>query len=256
MTIESNIRHQPIGEKQQPCIVVSQPMFFPWYGLLEQINLSDTFVFYDDVQFSKGSFSNRVQMKTANGIRWLTVPLKDLHLGQLINEVSINNKKNWQRSLKDSLQQSYSKSPFKNDMLSLVEQVFSCELDTLSSLSIATMKALLDYFDLAKQTRFYTSSDLTIRGSSSQRVLELCQNFDASSYLTGHGARHYLDHELFEAHNIDVNYMNYGLAEYPQNHGQFTPYVSALDLVANCGKEGRAYIVGGVIPWREFLKNR
>ena len=29
-------------------LVVSQPMYFPWVGMLEQIRLCDTYVFYDD----------------------------------------------------------------------------------------------------------------------------------------------------------------------------------------------------------------
>jgi hypothetical protein len=39
-------------------VVISQPMFFPWVGMLEQLKLADTYVHYDDVQFEKGSFSN------------------------------------------------------------------------------------------------------------------------------------------------------------------------------------------------------
>ena len=71
-------------------IVISQPMYFPWVGILEQVQLSNIYVNYEDVQFSKGSFSNRVQVKTQSGIKWLTIPLKKLVLGQLINEVEID----------------------------------------------------------------------------------------------------------------------------------------------------------------------
>ena len=41
-------------------VVITQPMLFPWVGLLEQIMLADVLVNYADVQFSKGSFTNRV----------------------------------------------------------------------------------------------------------------------------------------------------------------------------------------------------
>ena len=44
------------------CLVISQPMYFPRVGMLEQIRLADHFVYYDDVQFSRGGFSNRVQL--------------------------------------------------------------------------------------------------------------------------------------------------------------------------------------------------
>jgi hypothetical protein len=246
------IVNQQVDSSNHGCVVVSQPMFFPWYGFLEQVSLCDTFVFYDDVQFSKGSFTNRVQIKTINGTRWITVPTQNLHLGQRINEVQINQQKNWQRSIHDSLKQAYSNSPFKEDMLSLVDQVFAFEVDSLSELVMTSMQVLMDYLGLAKQVRFYKSSELGISGGSTQRVLDLCVHLKADSYLTGHGARHYLEHEFFESHGIPVDYINYGLNAYPQGHGVFTPYVSALDLVANCGKDGTKYIVGEAISWRKF----
>lgn len=246
------VANQQVNGRKHGCVVVSQPMFFPWYGFLEQIRLCDTFVFYDDVQFSKGSFTNRVQIKTIKGIRWITVPTKNLHLGQRINQVQINQQKNWQRSIYDSLKQASSNSPHKEDMLSLVEQVFAIEVDSLSELVMASMQVLIDYLGLAKQVRFYKSSELGIAGGSTQRVLDLCVHLKAESYLTGHGARHYLEHKLFESHGIPVNYINYGLTHYPQDHGVFTPYVSALDLVANCGKDVAKYIAGEAVSWRKF----
>ena len=37
-------------------VVISQPMYFPWVGMLEQMRLADVFVHLDDAQFSKGGF--------------------------------------------------------------------------------------------------------------------------------------------------------------------------------------------------------
>ncbi len=84
-------------------VVISQPMYFPWVGMFEQIRLADVYVHYGDVQFSKGSFTNRVQIKTAQGIKWLTVPLKDVSIGQVIDEVRINASVDWRRQHMDIL---------------------------------------------------------------------------------------------------------------------------------------------------------
>ena len=43
------------------------------------------------------------------------------------------------------------------------------------------------------------------------------------------------------------------LFPYPQLHGEFTPFVSALDLVANCGRAGRQYIHSKTVNWKEFV---
>lgn len=43
-------------------VVISQPMYFPWFGFMAQMSLADVFIWLDDAQFSKGSFTNRVQV--------------------------------------------------------------------------------------------------------------------------------------------------------------------------------------------------
>ena len=50
-------------------VVISQPMYFPWPGFFELIAAADVYVHLDDVQFSKGGFTNRIQLKTVQGKR-------------------------------------------------------------------------------------------------------------------------------------------------------------------------------------------
>lgn len=236
-----------------PYVVVSQPMYFPWIGLLEQIRICDAFVYYDDVQFARGFF-NRVQIKTGQGIRWLTVPLLDWRRGQLINEVRIDNSQDWRRSHRDQLRQAYASAPFLRDLLALVDDVFSNDFEIIGDLARASTDALISYFPaIGEGKKFSTSSSMGIAGASSQRLIDICSALTAKTYLTGHGARHYLDHEGFESQGIAVEYIDYGLDEYTQSHGEFTPYVSSLDLVAHCGPNGLKHIRGKPIPWRSFI---
>ena len=185
-------------------VVISQPMFFPWVGMIEQIRLCDVFVHYDDVQFSKGSFFNRVQIKTPNGISWLTVPLKDVKLGQNINETLIDSTPNWRRKHLDLLKQSYAKAPFKTEMLELVSSVYDrghCDLAQFSADSIETV---CRYFGLDQGREFLWSSQLDVPGESTDRVLAIVQQLGGQTYVTGHGARHYFGHELAESLGISI----------------------------------------------------
>lgn len=236
-------------------IVISQPMYFPWVGMLEQINNADIFVHYSDVQFVKGSFFNRVQIKLPIGTKWLTVPLRDVHLGQKICEVQVDEKRNWKEQHIEALRQAYRAAPFKNDMLNLVESVFVKKFSSLGELATDSTMALAEYFNITTAKLFFESEKLEINGSGSKRVCDICNHFDAKRYITGHGASKYLDHELFDKVGIEVNYMQYEKRQYPQLHGEFTPFVSALDLVANCGRDGADAIKSGFVNWRDFLKH-
>lgn len=239
-------------ERSAVRVVISQSMLFPWVGMLEQIRLADVYVYYDDVQFSKGSFVNRVQIKAPEGMKWMTVPLPALRLGQRIDEVEVPPCSQWRDQHLSLLRRSLSATPYLEDVIGLVERVYAVDYTDIGQLSRASLMALVDYFDLGMGKRFVDIAGLGVPGSSSDRVLEVVQAVGGTEYVTGHGARRYLDHERFEESSVQVRYMNYQRSAYPQKHGEFVPFVSALDLVANCGRAGARHINSETIDWRDF----
>ena len=62
--------------------------------------------------------------------------------------------------------------------------------------------------------------------------------------------------ESFEAAGVRVEYLDYEKREYPQLHGAFMPFVSALDLAANCGRTNamREVIASGTVYWKDFAR--
>jgi hypothetical protein len=235
-------------------IVISQSMFFPWVGLLEQIKLADIYVYYDDVQFSKGSFVNRVQIKTDRGQQWLTVPILQ-NFGQSIAEVPIDYRQNWQERHLQILKRAYDQANFRDEMLTLVTDLYQQNHACIGSLSRASLQSITKYFGLEKGRQFMDVTTLDIAGTSSHRVLNVVRALQGTQYITGHGASKYLDHSLFEIAHIDVRYMDYQKKQYPQLHGDFTPFVSCLDLIANCGQAGGSYICSETVSWQDFCTN-
>lgn len=234
-------------------IVISQPMYFPWVGFIEQIRLADVFVIYDDVQFSKGSFTNRVQIKTKQGSQWLTVPIKLKHLGMKINEMIANEDTAWRSKHRNQLIEAYKDAPFVDDMLKVVDEVFKLKSDKLSLLAHHSTLALIEYLRIKSDIRFVRSSDLGIHGTGSQRVFDIVQSLGGTTYITGHGARNYLNHEMFDAVGISVEYMKYRCVPFPQLNGPFTPFVTTLDLIANCGRNCSDFICSETVNWKVFL---
>ncbi len=234
-------------------VVISQPLFFPWVGLFEQIRLADVYVHYDDVAFSKGSFVNRVQLKTPYGPEWMTIPLRSRRLGQPINELIADDQQDWRARHLTRLEQLYRAAPYRDEMLELVASLYERPFPRLSNLLREVIEAVCRYFCLAQQTQFLLSSELGIGNSSSQRVLAVVRQLGGDRYVTGHGARNYLDHEAFAAAGICVEYLDYQRRPYPQQFGSFDPHVSILDLIANVGRAGGGSICSPTVPWREFL---
>ena len=235
-------------------VVITQPMLFPWVGLLEQIMLADVLVNYADVQFSKGSFTNRVQIKEPAGTRWMTVPLEKFHLGARIDEVKPATNVDWRAQHLRMLEQAYEAAPHASDMLALVRAVYESDYANMGALALASMRAVCRYLGIDLDSKFVDSPELDIPGRNSDRVLAIVKKLQGDTYITGHGAKNYLAHAEFEQQGVAVEYMNYAMRPYPQLHGAFTPFVSSLDLIANHGPAGKQYMCPQTLNWREFIQ--
>lgn len=232
-------------------LVVSQPMFLPWVGLFEQVRLSDVFIHYDDVQMPQGrSFMSRVQIRSANGISWLTVPIDHARSGKLLNEVILVKSEEWRDKHLRTIRHAYARRPYFNLMFELVEKIYSRPTDHLAEFNINAIEQIAQWLGLAP--RFIRSSALGVEGASTERLVALCEAVDCDVYITGHGALNYLDHQQFEDKNISVRYMDYRKVPYEQGQGEFTPYVSILDAIANCGERARDRLCSEAVYWRDF----
>jgi hypothetical protein len=239
-------------------VAINQPCYLPWRGHFALMKAADVFVFYDDVQFTSNtsrSFSARVQLKTAAGRRWLTVPVrKSGRFGQRIDEVRIVDDGRWPARHATAIRQAFREAPFAAAIEPVLDALTGGPWEQLAELTIATTRLMAERLGLRGET--LRSSALGVAGAGSARVLALCRALGATRYLTGHGALDYLDHDAFEAAGIEVHYMDYDLAPYPQLHGAFEPYVTALDVMANTGPEAAAHVRARTVPWREMIARR
>lgn len=232
-------------------VVISQPMFFAWPGYFEMLRLADVFVHYDDVQMPRrsASFIRRVQVKTPHGMRWLRPPLLR-SVGQRINEVRFDETQAWPKPQLSLLSESLGGSRHHDDVLQMTAGLIS-GAETLCELNIQATETIAQRMGI--RPRFVRASDLSIGGESSQRLVDIVASLGGTTYLTGHGAIRYLDHDSFERRGIEVRYMRYAVVPWPQFHGPFTPFVTSLDLLAVTGSEARLHLEPGTVPWRDFL---
>ena len=73
-------------------LTIHQPEYLPWMGFFTKLLYADVYVALDTVQYRHKHFQNRNRIMTANGERWLTVPV---HKRGLIQDIEIDNSKNW-----------------------------------------------------------------------------------------------------------------------------------------------------------------
>ena len=229
-------------------------MYLPWRGIFEQIKLCDIFIFYDNVQLPQGrSFITRVQIKTEKGWEWLSIPIKRSGMGkQLIRDACFSDLQ-WKNKHLLKIREAYVKAPFFQEIYdTLVVPIYEYKTEYLNDFCINSIKMLSNYIGI--HPLFCISSDLNIplTNDPSQRLIDICNHFRATEYITGHGAKNYIDYEIFEKENVAIKYMEYKLTPYPQLHGRFNPFVSILDLLFNVGKDSNMYLNAKAVYWKEL----
>jgi hypothetical protein len=226
-------------------LAVLQPGYLPWLGFFDQLQRSDIFIFYDDVQYDKNGWRNRNRIKSVAGApHWLTVPVHVRSLEQLVLETEIDNRKPWARKHIGTIRQFYAKSPHLNRYVrGLEELLLGKNWESLCDLDVAAIKLMCEWLGLTRD--MMRSSELGIGGEQSERLLNLCLQVGADCYLSGNAAQEYLDVELFAGHGVTVEWQNYQHPVYPQQHGTFVPYLSALDLLLNCGDNSASIMTQG-----------
>lgn len=224
-------------------VAILQPGFLPWLGFFDQMLRCDVFVYYDDVQFDKHGWRNRNRIKAPSGPLWVTVPV--LHSGkqgQRIVDAEVDNNKGWARKMVATIRQNYARAPHLAGYLPELEQLLVAPWRFLIDLDLAIIDLMCRWFELKRPV--FRASALGVEGDKSGRLLAICQRFSATKYLSGNAAQDYLDVALFEDAGIAVEWQNYRHPVYPQLHGDFIPYLSALDLVLNAGRHSISILRG------------
>ena len=83
----------------------------------------------------------------------------------------------------------------------------------------------------------------------SGRMLTICRQAGATTYLSGPAAQGYLAEDLFAEQGIGVRWMDYsGYPEYDQLHPPFEHGVAVLDLILQLGDRAAESLKSPVLP--------
>ncbi len=217
-------------------LTAHQPTYLPWLGLFHKIALADAFVSYNQVQYQVDNWNNRNKILTPNGSSWLTVPVFHTgHLDDIISNINIDQKNPWRRKHWTKIQHSYGKTPYFNDYRSFFEDIYSKEWEKLVHLNEYLLQGLLEILKI--NIKYYSAADYSFEGAKSERVLDMCLKLNATKFIFGTHGKSYANTKSFKDKGISIYFQDYIHPTYPQRFDDFTPYMSIIDLLFNCGPQ-------------------
>jgi len=216
-------------------VAIHQPEYLPWLGFFKKMMNVELFVFLDDVQFRKKGWQNRNRIRINDGTALLSIPVHT-HSYPKINEVTIDNEKNWSIRHKKSILYNYARAPYFDEIKDFIESIFEKKFQYLVDLNTEIIKFVMNELEIKSKIVF--SSELEISKKGSDRVLDICKAVGADHYITGtFWAESNLRVEEFKKSNIDIEFQKFQHPIYKQIHGEFIPEMSIIDLLFNEGRK-------------------
>jgi hypothetical protein len=223
-------------------IAILQSNYIPWKGYFDMIAAVDEFILYDDMQYTRRDWRNRNQIKTPQGLQWLTVPvLVKGKYHQKIRETEIDGT-DWSQMHWKALEQNYRRAPHFEEIAMWLKPLYiNNTYSHISQLNRTLIDAICDYLHIT--TRISNSWEYSLLDGKTERLADLCQQAGGTEYISGPSAKNYVDERIFNDIGVKLSWFNYdGYASYPQQWGDFVHGVTILDLLFNCGKEAHKYM--------------
>ena len=223
-------------------VAIVQSCYIPWKGYFDLIRDVDEFILFDDVQFTKRDWRSRNRIKTPQGLLWLSVPVqtKGKYL-QAIKDTKVSDP-SWNEQHWRTISTHYAKAPFFAKYRDSLAALYAECTDThLSQNNRRLTEGLCGMLGIP--TKLSWSSDYIVIPGKTERLVSLCQQANATEYLSGPAARDYLQPELFEQAGITLRYADYaGYPEYPQLYPPFEHFVSVIDLLVSVGPDALSFM--------------
>ncbi|CAK8724863.1 putative protein MT1555 [Candidatus Electrothrix laxa] len=223
-------------------VAILQSNYIPWKGYFDMIAAVDEFILYDDMQYTRRDWRNRNQIKTPQGIKWLTVPVQVKgKYDQKIKDTLIDGT-GWAAVHWRSLAQNYRRAPHFDEIAAWIEPLYLAKTYThISQLNRRFIQAICNYLGI--RTVITNSWDYTPIDGKTERLADLCVQAGGMEYISGPAAKDYIEESIFTDMNIKLTWFDYAdYPEYPQLWGEFTPGVTILDLLFNTGKDAPQYM--------------
>jgi hypothetical protein len=243
-------------------VAIHQPNHWPFLGFFHKIASADLFVLFDTAQFADGDFHhrNRIRTPSSQGFGWLTVPVvkqkKPLQEIQIQNDIQIK-KTSWNDNHRTIIDSHYHNAPEYSRHQEFLDHLYTRQWMYLFDMNFSIIEYLLKVFQIS--TPIIKSSALSceqegsnpmavdstypalpeppvmqgIRQRATWRIIQICKEVGADTYLSGPSGRDYMDLSLFKKAGIAVDFQEFRHPGYPQ---MFTPFVSnlaALDYILN-----------------------
>ena len=241
-------------------LAIMQPYFFPYIGYFQLIAAVDKFILYSHVNYIKKGWINRNRLlRVHEAPFYITVPLMNASSFDPIYTIRICNSSQWKRKMLRDIYFNYRRSPYFEQVMLMVENLFCTEVEYLSEFNVLTIGDICSFLDiqtsLITDRPYFSGLEESLQAPDSVlninfrterqlidqkaiRIIRICELEGAESYINPIGGQALYNRQVFLQNGVELSFVQTGPYIYQQNARQFFQHLSIIDVLMNCGKEG------------------
>ena len=131
--------------------------YFPNLEFFAAISNADELVFFPDDLYKRQSFFNRTQIRLANKVGTLSIPIQGRRPRISQDRIKIDNSQNWVNIHLRGIQSAYGKAPFYEYYFPYFEKVFDQKTENLWDLNWQMLTICLKLLDMPVKMRVFES---------------------------------------------------------------------------------------------------
>ncbi|NLY76517.1 MAG: WbqC family protein [Tissierellia bacterium] len=210
---------------------IMQPYFFPYIGYWQLINAVDKYIIYDDVNYIKRGWVNRNRILVNGQARLINLKIHKASQNILINETKILIDPIYNKKLLKTIEHSYKKAPYYNEIFPIIERIILQEDENLARYLEFSIKEICKY--LCIDTEIIISSSLNKNNhlKGQEKIIEICKILGADEYYNPIGGKELYSYEDFLNEGIKLNFLQTRTVNYKQFDNDFVPNLSIIDVM-------------------------
>ena len=225
-------------------VAIMQPYFFPYIGYFQLINAVDTFVIYDNIEYTKKGWINRNRILVNGKVDYFSIPLKkDSDYLNIVNRELSNEWQKEKTKILNRIKENYQKTPFFCDVFPLIERCFNCKEINLFEFLLFSIQEIMEYLSI--ETEIVVSSTIATNHNlkSEDKVIAICKELQAKYYYNPIGGLELYSKKTFENNSINLRFLKTNNYTYMQFGDEFEPFLSIIDVMMFHSKEALTMIL-------------
>lgn len=233
-------------------VSIHQPNLFPRLKVLQKIYNSNTYICYDDVQFVRNDWQNRVFLRNSKDLRsfWMVIPVNKPN-GQKskINEIEIIDANVTASIIERQLYYAYVSSPYWKEVKDYIGYIVSDirKFDLLADYLYYSLQKLVTIICPDVKIVRSSGNEKPVSSEKNMHLIDLCKWVNGTDYICGSGGLNYIDSKIFEKNGINLLIQNWEEEKIKSRYCDI-PWrnYSFIDFWARYGLEELKNCLGGI----------